>query len=735
MGCGAVSGAVVETHTTKRTASHGQYFASVSELGHQEGEEEAPVAGRRKSVTQENSAEASAGVISATDVTKDVVDVGEDRCEVRDGIVFPPSAAALEIFLRHQTVEDVRRRYACDGGVSHSVTLEMDAPAPPDMIPQVCSALGADGHRFLQELISDKSISEWTACLTPLVDWVVAAAAAAPHDRSSKERERRLLAIRMFTINLTRSNFEDLRAKLKARMIEVGSRVARLPKDASGVDLQFALPSFAARDRPSRATQADGGVLPVPSDVDWSDPASMPERAYIHMLRLVAIAIADGFQSRIRTALANFFGEGYSGHQAAPPKTYARMLGKLYSQEDHRYETRRPRPMLNLDVVRAAVSVHSTADILAALAVLAQEFGGFVKEKNKYKYTEDQLKDEFYLRLILVSMVYKDGRTFGEITRDPSVRSQWEVYAAPGQAHLDGEPESRRALHIKLAQSWLQAPEIVDRKVHMICEVQVMTKATACVRHDMHELFKVYRAPSAMSLFKDFSKCKPVEPQDLWLASQAGELLKVEQFLAEAGVDVNCYRDGVTALLAAAEQGHADVASKLVDARADANKPTDDGDGYSPLQVAAQYGNIEVVEVLLHARADMEHVSTDGSTVLWLAASCGFACVVGALVRSRADLNKARKTTGSTPLLICAQNGESRVAEVLLNAGADTEKSDSEGDTPLMVAIESNSIDIVRLLLAGGANYREPQGACGTPLEVAESQGRTEIVEMLTVTS
>mmetsp|Transcript_4951 Transcript_4951/g.14449 ORF Transcript_4951/g.14449 Transcript_4951/m.14449 type:complete len:731 (-) Transcript_4951:2-2194(-) len=640
------------------------------------------------------------------------------------------AAEGLQTFFEREGGQDnVHARYAAP-----AATMLDKGPAsePPPLLEQVERATGSGGARYVDAvLLGSRAVEEWTEALAPLVDWIVAAAAAAPHDDPSKRRLRALLAQRVFTTNLTRSNFEDLHNKLRAQMLAQGNTLKALPPDAEGLDLGFHLQELVSPGRPSRATQANEGVLPVPPSVDWNDPIAMNERAYIHMLKLVAIAIDAGFQAKVAHAMRRTFGESFAGHTPAPPKTFARMLGKLSSVEDHRGETQRPRPMFNVDVVRAAVAVQTIPDLQAALAVLAQEFGGFVKEKNKYAYSPEDLESEFYLRLVLVSMVHEDGRTFGELAEDPAVRSQWEAYAASGQAYLDGAPESRRAAHVQRALTWLQAPELAGERVRMICEVQVMTEATAHVRHGMHELFKVFRAPDSISLFRDLDKTRPVEPQDLWLAARAGELYKVDEFLSREPGHLNEPNSvGTTALYDAAERGHAEVVSRLLEAAADANKASEGGTLYTPLHIAAQDGHKEVVDVLLRAGADASRPDGRGALALHVAAESGYPDIAQALLGVGVGVDAAEGDKGSTALLLAVENGHHAVVEELLRAGASVDALNSEGETPLALAIYYGHVAIARLLVEHGADLSQ-RGQYGTPLDEAMMQGRAEIAELI----
>ena len=166
---------------------------------------------------------------------------------------------------------------------------------------------------------------------------------------------------------------------------------------------------------------------------------------------------------------------------------------------------------------------------------------------------------------------------------------------------------------------------------------------------------------------------------------------------------------GLTALLLAARDGHADTAAALLAGGADINQ-TSAADGTSPLLVAAINGHFDLALRLLDAGADPRLASTAGATPLY-----------GVLNMQWAP--KARHPQPTDHLQQAASYLD--VMRALLEAGADVnarlEKSlwyttynrdllgvDRAGATAFWRAAYALDIEAMKLLLAYGANPRLP---------------------------
>ena len=86
------------------------------------------------------------------------------------------------------------------------------------------------------------------------------------------------------------------------------------------------------------------------------------------------------------------------------------------------------------------------------------------------------------------------------------------------------------------------------------------------------------------------------------------------------------------------------------------------------------------------------------------------------------NVNAKDAWDGSTPLHICAEEGRSDVAKILIENGADIEAKDDSFETPLYRASFAGYKNVIEVLLANGAdvNAGGPDGS--TPLKEAICQ-------------
>ena len=220
-----------------------------------------------------------------------------------------------------------------------------------------------------------------------------------------------------------------------------------------------------------------------------------------------------------------------------------------------------------------------------------------------------------------------------------------------------------------------------------------------------------------------------------FLAScREGNCPAVKFYLEQGEFDSNTkYSSGlthkeVTGLFVASQNGHTEVVSILVSARA--NLDWQCSDGASALFVASQNGHTEVVRTLVTAGGDVCRSRHDGTAPLFMASQNGHAEAVRALVTAGASINR-RCCDGTTPLFIASQNGHTAVVGLLVAAGADLDRSGIDGTTPLFKASQNGHTEVTRTLVAAGADVDQSDLDGATPLFMASQNGHTEVVRIL----
>lgn len=186
------------------------------------------------------------------------------------------------------------------------------------------------------------------------------------------------------------------------------------------------------------------------------------------------------------------------------------------------------------------------------------------------------------------------------------------------------------------------------------------------------------------------------------------------KYLIEAGVDVNrASSKGVIPLVEAAYSGSVEIATLLLDKKANVNERGQVGSHETPLTAAALRGHADLVAVLINHGADVNAPGWEGRTPLMCAASSGYLDAVKVLVQKGANVNS--RVAGTA--LECAsepvsQKGRDHVGVVkfLLEHGADPRLADDHGDTPVTVAAVYGRTDVIKVLASGGADMQSADG-------------------------
>ena len=196
--------------------------------------------------------------------------------------------------------------------------------------------------------------------------------------------------------------------------------------------------------------------------------------------------------------------------------------------------------------------------------------------------------------------------------------------------------------------------------------------------------------------------------------------------------DSRGYRGQQTALCEAAFAGNVEVVRLLLEASAQTSLC--DGRGRTPLQWAAEAGHEEVASALMEAGADMDRFQ--GGTPLQVAACKGHTGMVRLLLEAGADKEKVSNHVPDTPLKIASGKGFEEMVRILLVAGADKDGalniSPFDTGTPLQAACREGHVGIVRLLLEAGANANKVSQRCREkPLQIAFTRRHLDIARLL----
>jgi ankyrin repeat protein len=241
--------------------------------------------------------------------------------------------------------------------------------------------------------------------------------------------------------------------------------------------------------------------------------------------------------------------------------------------------------------------------------------------------------------------------------------------------------------------------------------------------------------------------------------------IKAIKILLQAGVDVNELANKssggeCTALHEAAEKGHLDAASFLIEHGADVNAR--DWTGQTVLEVAAWTGQLQMVRFLLirganiqaknlianaaeSNNADLVRFLLDRGAqingglcrsqpaLVWIVLGSNHAALRLLLERG-AEPNEVGYGRAMVPLHSAVQQVDIVAARLLLDHGADVNLLDTRGHVPLHLAVdgkEAGRKDVVRLLLERGADVFAQAEHSALPIDYARKWGTEEVMEMV----
>ncbi|KAL7809063.1 ankyrin repeat-containing domain protein [Trichoderma gracile] len=193
-------------------------------------------------------------------------------------------------------------------------------------------------------------------------------------------------------------------------------------------------------------------------------------------------------------------------------------------------------------------------------------------------------------------------------------------------------------------------------------------------------------------------------------------------------------RDNVTALWCSAQEGYDDIVQILIDEGANKDIISKLGNR-RPIHQAAQNGHVEVARRLLEAGAQVnQHKDSDDDETpspLWLAARKGHVKVAELLIQNGADVDFSPHPSKLFPIHEAARNGDTDMVRLLIKNGADVDARDKEGWSPLMIAAHGNHIGVINLLLEQNANVNAEKQDGVTALYIASEKGHAQAIQGL----
>ncbi|WP_411826646.1 ankyrin repeat domain-containing protein [Luteolibacter sp. AS25] len=277
-------------------------------------------------------------------------------------------------------------------------------------------------------------------------------------------------------------------------------------------------------------------------------------------------------------------------------------------------------------------------------------------------------------------------------------------------------------------------------RILLICGVLAVSSCDSPEKKSLRALSKDGIQPSGRALVESVSLNEPqhvrwlldlhvhTEQRDakghtpLRIAIQQG-FPEIATMLLEAKANPNAKSpDNIGILGVALQNGQTELARELISAgaKADARMPNAE----KILPWAIRNGKTEEVQMMFAKGADPHLTDDDGNPLLHIAINAGHSDLVRQLINYGADPG-GTDTQGRGVLSLAVRNGWSDILPTLASAGADPNLPSTDGLTLLEEAIAARDTEIIPLLMKIGADpVRLPTTPHGvTPLEAAIATG------------
>lgn len=147
---------------------------------------------------------------------------------------------------------------------------------------------------------------------------------------------------------------------------------------------------------------------------------------------------------------------------------------------------------------------------------------------------------------------------------------------------------------------------------------------------------------------------------------------------------------------------------------------------------AAQRGDLAAVTALVRQGADVNAAQGDGMTALHWAALNGDAKIADVLLNAGAMTEATTRIGKYTALHLASSRGHAAIVSRLLTAGSNAKAQTETGVQPIHLAAQAGSADAIRALLDRGADVNARDETHGrTPLVFATSEDRVDAMKLL----
>ncbi|KAF5899383.1 B-cell lymphoma 3 protein, partial [Clarias magur] len=199
--------------------------------------------------------------------------------------------------------------------------------------------------------------------------------------------------------------------------------------------------------------------------------------------------------------------------------------------------------------------------------------------------------------------------------------------------------------------------------------------------------------------------------------------------------------DGDTALHIAVAQENVAVVYRLIHILRQAQRDLDlyNNLRQTPLHLAVITHQPCVVEALLNGGAHPGALDRNGQTAFHLC--CEYqqeACLRAILMHFSqlpccpSDCLNRKNFEGLTPLHLAVQDGNKKMAKMLLDSGAEINAvDDKSGRSPLIHAVEKSCMEMINFLVENGCNVNLQSYSGNTALHIACSRGEVDAVRVL----